>query len=129
VATSSPATTATRLARCLESLRTVCGEVVALDSKSTDGSVELSRNMGARSSPTPGGATVPRGRRHGSAGLWRGGLDALRLSWAVSTYHSAKYRHLRALRQGRFPELRKAFGEGRYGEVFALVREVRTRVS
>jgi len=61
---------------------------------------------------------------HGA--LWRGGLTALRLAWAVSTYHSAKYRHLRALRQGRFPELRKAFDEGRYGEVFALVREART---
>lgn len=61
---------------------------------------------------------------HGA--LWRGGLTALLLAWAVSTYHSAKYRHLRALRQGRFAELRQAFDEGRYGEVFSLVREART---
>ncbi len=54
--------------------------------------------------------------------LWRGGLDALRLSWAVSIYHSAKYRHLRALRQGRYPELVRAFEAGQYAEVFALVR-------
>ncbi len=57
---------------------------------------------------------------HGA--LWRGGLDALRLSWAVSNYHAAKYRHLRSLRQGRFPELMRAFVEGRYGELFMLVR-------
>lgn len=58
---------------------------------------------------------------HGA--LWRGGLDALRLAWAVSVYHSAKYRHLGALRRGGFPELRRAFSEGRYEDVFALVRE------
>jgi glycosyltransferase involved in cell wall biosynthesis len=58
---------------------------------------------------------------HGA--LWRGGLDALRLSWAVANYHAAKYRHLRALRQGRFPELMQAFGEGRYGELFTWVRD------
>lgn len=57
---------------------------------------------------------------HGA--LWRGGLDALRLSWAVSNYHAAKYRYLRALRQGRFPELMRAFVEGRYGELFTFVR-------
>ncbi len=58
---------------------------------------------------------------HGA--LWRGGLDALRLAWAVSAYHAAKYRYLRALRQGRFPELVQAFADGRHGEVFARVRE------
>jgi glycosyltransferase involved in cell wall biosynthesis len=58
---------------------------------------------------------------HGA--LWRGGLDALRLAWAVANYHAAKYRHLRALRQGRFPELLQAFDERRYGELFALVRD------
>jgi glycosyltransferase involved in cell wall biosynthesis len=57
---------------------------------------------------------------HGA--LWRGGWDALRLAWAVSIYHSAKYRHLRALRKGRHPELVRAFQEGRYGEVFERVR-------
>ncbi|WP_043435162.1 glycosyltransferase family 2 protein [Cystobacter fuscus] len=57
---------------------------------------------------------------HGA--LWRGGLDALRLAWAVSIYHSSKYRHLGALKKGGFPELRKAFAEGRYEEVFALVK-------
>ena len=60
---------------------------------------------------------------HGA--LWRGGLDAVRLSWAVSAYHAAKYRHLRALRQGQHPELVRAFQEGRYDEVFSRVREGR----
>lgn len=57
---------------------------------------------------------------HGA--LWRGGLDALRLAWVVSTYHSAKYRHLAALRRGGLPELKQAFTEGRYEDVFAFVR-------
>ena len=57
---------------------------------------------------------------HGA--LWRGGLDAVRLAWAVANYHAAKYRHLRTLRRGGHPELRRAFEEGRYEEVFAAVR-------
>jgi (heptosyl)LPS beta-1,4-glucosyltransferase len=57
---------------------------------------------------------------HGA--LWRGGLDALRLAWAVSAYHAAKYRHLHALRRGQHPELVRAFSEGRYGDVFDRVR-------
>jgi (heptosyl)LPS beta-1,4-glucosyltransferase len=58
---------------------------------------------------------------HGA--FWRGGLDALRLAWAVSAYHAAKYRHLHALRQGHYPELVQAFQQERYGEVFARVRQ------
>ena len=60
---------------------------------------------------------------HGA--LWRGGMDALRLAWAVSSYHAAKYRYLRALRRGEHRELVAAFQEGRYGEVFDRVREGR----
>ena len=41
------------LGACLESLRSVCDEVVALDSQSTDGSVELARDLGARSVSRP----------------------------------------------------------------------------
>lgn len=37
------------LGACLESLLAVCDEVVAVDSQSTDGSVELVRSMGVRS--------------------------------------------------------------------------------
>ncbi|RKG74265.1 glycosyltransferase [Corallococcus terminator] len=37
------------LPRCLEGLLSVCDEVVALDSLSTDGSTEIARRMGARS--------------------------------------------------------------------------------
>src|SRR4051794_7968011 len=37
------------LGACLEALLAVCDEVVALDSRSTDGSVELAQRLGARS--------------------------------------------------------------------------------
>lgn len=57
---------------------------------------------------------------HGA--LLRGGLDALRLSWAVAGYHSAKYRYLRALRDGQHPQLVQLYQQGRYGEVFERVR-------
>ncbi len=55
--------------------------------------------------------------------LWRGGADASRLAWVVSGYHSAKYAYLRELRQGRYPELARAYAEGRYDELFTRVRE------
>lgn len=41
------------LPRCLEGLLSVCDEVVALDSMSTDGSTEIARRMGARSVSMP----------------------------------------------------------------------------
>ena len=55
--------------------------------------------------------------------LWRGGVEASRLAWAVAGYHAAKYAYLRELRQGRYPELMRAYAEGRYDEVFARVRD------
>ncbi len=60
---------------------------------------------------------------HGA--LWRGGLAALRLSWAVAGYHAAKYTYLRELRQGQHAELVRAYAEGRYAELFTRVREGR----
>lgn len=60
---------------------------------------------------------------HGA--LFRGGLAALRLAWAVAGYHAAKYSYLRALREGRHPELLQAFHEKRYAELFTRVREGR----
>lgn len=41
------------LARCLEGLLSVCDEVVALDSMSTDGSTDIAKRMGARSVSFP----------------------------------------------------------------------------
>ena len=38
---------APRLARCLESLRAVCDELLVVDSGSTDGTVEVAREHGA----------------------------------------------------------------------------------
>ncbi|MCP3135895.1 glycosyltransferase family 2 protein [Pyxidicoccus xibeiensis] len=55
--------------------------------------------------------------------LFRGGADASRLAWAVAGYHAAKYAYLRELRQGRYPELARAYAEGRYDELFTRVRE------
>ncbi|MCP3059705.1 glycosyltransferase [Myxococcus sp. K38C18041901] len=57
---------------------------------------------------------------HGA--LWRGGWAALKLAWVVAGYHAAKYRYLRDLRQGGYPELVRAFQERRYGELFQQVR-------
>jgi len=55
----------------------------------------------------------------------RGGTDALRLAWAVAGYHAAKYRYLRALRAGAYPEMVRLYSEARYGELFERVREGR----
>jgi (heptosyl)LPS beta-1,4-glucosyltransferase len=55
--------------------------------------------------------------------LFRGGADASRLAWAVAGYHAAKYAYLHELRQGRYPELARAYAAGRYDEVFTRVRE------
>jgi glycosyltransferase involved in cell wall biosynthesis len=60
------------------------------------------------------------GLLHGA--LWRGGWTALKLAWVVAGYHAAKYRYLRELRQGRYPELVQAFQDQRYGELFQRVR-------
>jgi (heptosyl)LPS beta-1,4-glucosyltransferase len=53
--------------------------------------------------------------------VWRGGLAALQLAWAVSGYHARKYALLSELRGGARPELLAAFRDGRYGEIFQLL--------
>jgi (heptosyl)LPS beta-1,4-glucosyltransferase len=55
--------------------------------------------------------------------LFRGGKDASRLAWGVAGYHAAKYTYLRELRQGRYPELVRAFEAGNYEDLFRRVRE------
>jgi glycosyltransferase involved in cell wall biosynthesis len=50
--------------------------------------------------------------------LFRGGLDALRLAWAVSNYHEKKYMYLREIEAGGHPEKVRAFAEGRFAELF-----------
>nr|WP_153867055.1 MULTISPECIES: glycosyltransferase family 2 protein [Myxococcaceae] len=60
------------------------------------------------------------GLLHGA--FLRGGADAWRLAWAVAGYHSAKYRYLRALREGAFPRMVQLYREGAYAELFERVR-------
>lgn len=55
----------------------------------------------------------------------RGGAQALRLAWEVAGYHEAKYRYLRALRDGAYPQMAALYAEGHYGELFNRVREGR----
>ncbi|WP_242344860.1 glycosyltransferase family 2 protein [Anaeromyxobacter terrae] len=50
--------------------------------------------------------------------LFRGGLTAVRLAWAVSRYHSRKYTLLAEVRAGAHPELVAAFRASRYREIF-----------
>jgi glycosyltransferase involved in cell wall biosynthesis len=52
--------------------------------------------------------------------FWRGGLDGLRLAWAVAAYHSRKYERLREVRAGAHGELVSAFERGEYARVFEL---------
>jgi (heptosyl)LPS beta-1,4-glucosyltransferase len=56
-------------------------------------------------------------------GVFRGGLSAVRLSWAVSRYHAAKYEYLTALRAGAASPLLEAYATGRYGAVFDALRD------
>ncbi len=51
---------------------------------------------------------------------WRGGVDGLKLAWAVAAYHSRKYELLRELRAGQHTELTEAFAARDYARVFAL---------
>ena len=50
--------------------------------------------------------------------LFRGGMEGVRMAWAVSRYHAAEYAYLKALRAGAYPELRAALTEGRYADLF-----------
>lgn len=54
--------------------------------------------------------------------LWRGGVRASRLAWAVSAYHADKYRYLAAIQSGFFPEAVDAWKGGRYDVLFSMVR-------
>lgn len=51
-------------------------------------------------------------------GLFRGGVDALRLGWGVSRYHVRKHELLREVQAGGHAALVEAFSAGRYGELF-----------
>ena len=53
--------------------------------------------------------------------LFRGGLDALRIAWAVSSYHAAKYAYLAAVRSGDHVELLDAFQGEQYEQLFRLL--------
>jgi (heptosyl)LPS beta-1,4-glucosyltransferase len=50
--------------------------------------------------------------------IFRGGLDATRLAWAVSGYHARKYELLRQVRAGAFAELAALVRAGDYGGLF-----------
>jgi (heptosyl)LPS beta-1,4-glucosyltransferase len=51
---------------------------------------------------------------------FRGGLQGMRLAWAVAGYHARKYELLRELRAGAHAELSSAFAAREYGRVFEL---------
>lgn len=51
-------------------------------------------------------------------GLFRGGVDALRLGWGVSRYHKRKHELLREVQQGLHPHAVQAFAEGRFADLF-----------
>jgi glycosyltransferase involved in cell wall biosynthesis len=56
--------------------------------------------------------------------LFRGGLDAVRLTWATSAYHQRKHQLLSLLRAGRYPELLEHYRAERYLELFEAVPRV-----
>jgi glycosyltransferase involved in cell wall biosynthesis len=60
--------------------------------------------------------------------LFRGGLAALKLAWAVAAYHSRKYERLRELNGGAHAELTRAYAAADYARVFALVLGERSGV-
>lgn len=51
-------------------------------------------------------------------GLFRGGVDALRLAWGVSRYHSRKHELLREVYAGAHADRVQAFAEGRFADLF-----------
>jgi (heptosyl)LPS beta-1,4-glucosyltransferase len=53
--------------------------------------------------------------------LLRGGADAFAIASALSSYHRRKYELLREVSRGAYPELVRAFDEGRLGEVYRLL--------
>ena len=53
--------------------------------------------------------------------LFRGGIPAFRLARAVAHHHARKYALLREVRGGAYPELVRAFDEGRFAELFRLL--------
>jgi (heptosyl)LPS beta-1,4-glucosyltransferase len=54
---------------------------------------------------------------------FRGGIPALRLAAAVAHHHARKYELLDAVRGGAYPQLVRAFDEGRLAELFQLMRD------
>jgi (heptosyl)LPS beta-1,4-glucosyltransferase len=53
--------------------------------------------------------------------LLRGGLDGLRLAEAVAHYHARKYALLKELKAGAYPDLVRAYAEGRLADVYRLL--------
>ncbi|WP_373048656.1 glycosyltransferase family 2 protein [Vulgatibacter sp.] len=51
-------------------------------------------------------------------GLFRGGVDALRLGWGVSRYHVRKHELLREVERGEHAEAVRAFADGRFADLF-----------
>jgi len=52
--------------------------------------------------------------------LWRGGIDGIRVSWAVAQYHAAKYRYLRLTNDKLFQDAVSAYQACDYATVFSL---------
>jgi len=52
---------------------------------------------------------------------FRGGVPALQLARAVANHHARRYALLRAVRGGAYPELVRAFEEGRLADLFRLL--------
>jgi glycosyltransferase involved in cell wall biosynthesis len=50
--------------------------------------------------------------------LFRGGLDAIRLSWVVSRYHAQKQHYLRSVRAGEYGRLVADFKAGEFARLF-----------
>jgi len=53
-------------------------------------------------------------------GLLRGGLESVRVAWAVSRYHAFKHDYLRRISAGEFPEFVAAYREKRWLDLFAM---------
>jgi len=57
--------------------------------------------------------------------LFRGGLDAIRLSWVVSRYHAQKQRYLRRVRAGEYGRLVADFKAGEFASLFSKAHLLR----